>query len=75
MGSPEQNAEAQARLNKYAQQEGALPAVERTISGGMGQAAPSNGMGQANPQGPISERERELLKGVQAIGRACGGSI
>lgn len=77
MGSPEQNAEAQARLNKYAQQEGALPAVERAISGGMGQATPSNGMGQANPMGPgsMTDKERELLKGVQAIGRACGGSI
>jgi hypothetical protein len=44
---------------------------------GMGQATPTNNLGQANPMGPgaMTDRERELLKGVQAIGRACGGSI
>ena len=75
MGTPEQNAAAQASLDKYSQQQGSMSDVERMLRAGQGQATPSNGMGQANPQGPVSDKERELLKGVQAIGRACGGAI
>lgn len=79
MGTPEQNAAARKQLDKIAEQPGMMGAMERgarAISG-MGQATPSNGMGQANPMGPgaMTDKERELLKGVQAIGRACGGSI
>ncbi len=77
MGTPEQNAAARKQLDKVAQQPGMMGAMERgaRAMSGMGQAAPSNGMGQSNPMGPEADKERELLKGVQAIGRACGGSI
>lgn len=44
---------------------------------GMGQATPSTGLGQANPMGAgaVTDQERALLKGLTAVGRACGGSI
>jgi len=79
MGTPEQNAAARSQLDKVAQQPGMMGAMERgaRAMSGMGQAAPSGGLGQANPigAGAMTDKERELLKGVQAIGRACGGSI
>jgi hypothetical protein len=79
MGTPEQNAAARSQLDKVAQQPGMMGAMERgaRAMSGMGQAAPTGGLGQANPigAGAITDKERELLKGVQAIGRACGGSI
>jgi hypothetical protein len=44
---------------------------------GMGQATPSSTLGQANPMGSgaVTDQERALLKGLTAVGRACGGSI
>lgn len=77
MGTPEQNAAARKQLDRVAQQPGMVGSMERGIRAmtGMGQATPTNGMGQSNPMGPEADKERELLKGVQAIGRACGGSI
>jgi hypothetical protein len=79
MGTPEQNAAARQQLDRVAQQPGMMGAMERgaRAMSGMGQATPTDNLGQANPMGPgaMSEKERELLKGVQAIGRACGGSI
>jgi hypothetical protein len=79
MGTPEQNAAARSQLDRVAQQSGMIGSMERGARalGGMGQATPTDSLGQANPMGPgaMSDRERELLKGVQAIGRACGGSI
>jgi hypothetical protein len=79
MGTPEQNAAARKQLDRVAEQPGMMGSMERgaRAMGGMGQATPSKGMGQANPSGPgeVSDKEHEILKGVQAIGRACGGSI
>jgi hypothetical protein len=79
MGTPEQNAAARQQLDKVAEQPGMMGSMERgaRAMSGMGQATPSNGMGQANPMGPgaMTDKERELLKGVHAIGRACGGAI
>jgi hypothetical protein len=41
-------------------------------AGGMGQAAP---MPTTSGAGAITDEERALLRGIQAVGRACGGSI
>lgn len=79
MGTPEQNAAARQQLDRVAEQPGMIGSMERgaRAMSGMGQATPSNGMGQAHPAGPgaMTDKERELLKGVHAIGRACGGTI
>ena len=69
-----------SQMAQFAGQEmsgqGAISDAERRMAG-MGQATPSSNLGQAHPMGPgaITEQERSLLKGITAVGRACGGSI
>ncbi len=43
------------------------------LGGGMGAAAASGPMGNAAPRGTITDEERNLLRGLQAVGRYSGG--
>lgn len=62
MGTPEQNEAARKQLDKVAEQPGMIGSMER-------------GARALSGQGAVTDKERELLKGVEAIGRACGGAI
>lgn len=43
------------------------------MGGGMGAAAASGPMGNAAPRGMMTDEERNLLRGLQAVGRYAGG--
>jgi hypothetical protein len=45
----------------------------RTPSGGMGAAMPSGPMGNAAPLGVISDQERQIMRGLQALGQYADG--
>lgn len=43
------------------------------MAGGMGTAASAGPMGNAAPRGVVTDEERDLLKGLQAVGRYANG--
>lgn len=79
IGTPEQNAEAKARLDRIARQKSGVGAAERAIRAMSGQGAVSDAERAAvdamQGQGAMSNTERELLDGVRVIGRAVGGKV
>lgn len=47
--------------------------MDAGMGGGMGAAAASGPMGNAAPRGMVTDEERNLLRGLQAVGRYAGG--
>jgi hypothetical protein len=78
MKSAEQAALTPSQMAQFAGQEmaaekpGMMGAIKGALNGGINMGSP---MPTTSGAGAVTDEERALLRGIQAVGRACGGSI